>query len=927
MAERNSIGWVKNVATFHANPRSFLSSISVESFVDDLLKDLKSESLNEQTKVLMLDLFLEFPILLCPEKSSGELTAEILISILQQMPTSIKSINLRCHLLLAIETVLITTDNFNWNCKVAQDFASLLMHLISDINDRKQGSSNRPLRVTACECLRELECCYPGLMSQRLEHLYTMQQQEVTTAHQSYTLLYSVALKNAVQILAQKEGPANGTLKKMLTSNDSFVWSATKDMKELQLSSGEQLFMLPSNNETKELKSILALLLEDSFLFTSVCQNSLFWQITQIVAMVRTISPVIFKSQLVRLFGTKDISCFHSILQMKAVFTDSLFTAEDEHFLLQRLVGMTKHPLLSTPVKLFYLDCVLHFPENRPLNSNPGENLPVLLTVQMTSSLFPNIFNDSITMLCRQNLLSMVYLENEGYRSEKGIGYLFEHLLALYSMVDKNANREITATFFRSVYLFVRYFNFCEKHMENLTKTLLELYKSQSSLALYFINLINETKILLEFQPWSVSLSKGLQSYIVNLPVESSTVKFLPWHLKILSRVAQETNIPQTSTVLFLRRLVFQSDLCQKGDWGLGNALLSVCKHILQHEHLNVVFMHLADLLQHLMHRFEDIDIRDRSRLYYILLTNVSSDKLCKILNMYPMGGPTKTRSLSSIMTESENFSTMVTIQNTEKTILCLCPIHDEESALLSSAEVSMEESMADEYRLQEYYQYLEDHRASLLGLKYHLTFKGDVEEKYHKLSCIVLQFDLTHSKYEEIDNINIMRLYADRKPPLVTLYLVPKEPHPSVLGVNATFNTENGCTYNSKLDPLHITFPEHFAPLPVPPSCPLDVRYHLFGSLWHALQPDDQNQCEESIFCHKMSKETLQEFVQSHFSKFLVSSQDHEYKIAILLPPKFHILMNARYREDAACFDIRTDNWTILPYLNSYLRDLSHNT
>ncbi|XP_068096661.1 AP-5 complex subunit beta-1 [Hyperolius riggenbachi] len=924
MADRNSTSWSKNVAAFCANPKTYLSSTTVELFVDDLLKDLKSESVNEQTKVLMLNLFLEYPTLLCPDKAAGELTAEILMNILQQMSASVKSITLRCHLLLSIETVLITTDNFSLNFKVAQDFASLLMHLISDINDKKQGSSNRPIRVTACECLKELELCYPGLLSQRLEQLYTMQQQELSGAHQSYTILYSVALKNAVQILAQKEGPPNGTLKQLLASNGSFVWSVTKDMKDLQSLSGEQLFLLPSNSETKELKSILALLLEDSYLLTSVCQNTLFWQVVQIVAMVRTISPVVFKSQLVRLFGTKDISCFHGILQMKAVFTDSLFTAEDEHFLLQRLVGMTQHPLLSAPVKLFYLDCLLHFPENRPLNSNPGENLPVLLTVQMTSSLFPNIFNDASTMLCRQNMLSMVYLENEGYHSEKGIGFLFEHLMAMYNMVDKNADRELTTTFFRSVYLFVRYFSFCEKHMDNLTKALLELYKSQSSLAPYFINLVNQTQKLLEIQAWPVSLSKALQRHIVSLPVSSLTSKFLRWHLKILTRVAQENSISQTSTVLFLRRVVFNSDLCQKGNWGLGNALLSVCKHILQHEHFNMVFMQLADLLHHLMRHFEDIDIQDRSRLYYILLTNVSSEKLGKILNMSPISGPAKTRSLSSIMTESENFSALLTIHNTGKTILHMYPILDKASDLPSSAEMATEETASAKFPLQDYYQHLASHLSSLLALKYHLTFKEDVEDKFHKLISIVLQFDLTDDNYNQINDINVMCLYADRKPPIVTINLVPKEPYPSVLEVNVTFYTEDGLTYYSRLDPLCITFPQLFVPLPLPPSCPVNTRCFLFAKLWQNMKPDEQNQCEESIFCQKMSEQSLHNFVQSHFSKFVVSHQDHKYKIAFLLPPKSHILIYACFQEGTACFNVRTDNWKLLPNLNSYFSDLS---
>lgn len=922
MADRSNSSWVRNVAAFSSNPKSFLLDSAGDGFVDDLLKDLKSDALNEQTKVSMLNLFLEFPTLLCPDKTSGEVTTEILVNSFQQMSPSLKNVTLRCHLLLAIESVLITTDNFNWNCKTAQDFASLLMHIISDVNDKKQGAAHRPLRVVACECLRELENCFPGLFSQRLEQLYSLQQQEVTGAHQAYTLLYSNALKNAIQLLAQKDGPSNGALKQVLTSNDSFLWNATKDMKELRPASGEQLFLLPSNNETKELKSILALLLEDSYLLTSVCQNTLFWQVIQVVAMVRTISPAVFKSQLIRLFGTKDISCFHGILQMKMVFTDSLFTAEDEHFLLQRLVGMTLHPLLPTPVKLFYLDCLLHFPENRPLNSNPGENLPVLLTVQMTSSLFPNIFNDCRTMLCRQNLLSMVYLENEGFHAERGIGYLFEHLMSLYGMVDRKASREISATFFRAAYLFVRYFHYCEKHMENLTRSLLDLYKNNSTLAPYFINLINQTQILLEFQAWPVSLSKALQRQIVELPVDRLTLKNLPWHLKVLSRVAQENTVPQTCSVMFLRRMVAHSDLCLKGDWGLGNALLSVCQHVLQHEHLSKVFMSLADLLQYMMHHFADIDIQDRSRFYYILLTNVSGDKLGKILNMSPTSGQTKARSLSSIMTESENFSTLLTIHNTEKTILHLCPLLDHVKTL---PEASTEENKETEYTIEEHDQHLAHHRSSLLALKYRMTFKGDIEEKFQKLFCLLLQFDLTDGFYEPIGDINVPCLYMGRKPPVVTVNLVPKDPRPSCLVVNATFSTVDGLTYHTRLDPLPVSFPELFVPLPG--SCHLSARCHLFDKLWHALKSDDLKDNEESIFCCKMSESSLSDVVLSHFSKFVVSHHGHGYKIGIVLPPRFHILMSVQGQDDTARFHIRTDNWKLLPYLNAHLLEVSAKT
>ncbi|MEE6483434.1 hypothetical protein FKM82_013549 [Ascaphus truei] len=923
MAVRSSANWNREVAAFFAGPKSFLSNTTVESFLDELLKDLRGETIQEQTKVLMLSLFLEFPTLLCPDEKTGADTTEILMNILNQMSNSAKCMTLRYHLMLAIETVLITTDNFNLNCKTAQDFASLLMHVISDINDSKQGVAYRQLRIMACECLRELENCYPGLLSQRLEQLYSMQQQEATPAHQSYTILYSVALKNAIQLLAQKEGPSNGALKEMLTSNQSFLWRATENTRELWPVS-EQFLLLPSNSETKEFKSILALLLEDSYLLTSVSQSTLFWQVIQVVAMVRTVSPVIFKSQLVRLFGTMDISLFHSILQMKAVFTDSLFTAEDENFLLQRLVGMTQHPLVCTPVKLFYLDSLLHFPENRPLNSNTEENLPVLLTVQMTASLFPTIFNDCSTMLCRQNLLSMVYLENEGFESERGIGFLFEHLMSLYSIVHENGNREITATFFRTVYLFVRYFNFCEKHMENLTHSLLELYKRDCALAPFLISLISQTQMLLELHTWPISLSKALQKLIVDLPIDKLDMKLLGWHLKILSKVAEENTIPQKSTILFLVHVAFHSDICQKGDWKAGNAVLSICKNILQHQHLDAVFTYLADLLQYLVRRFEDIDIQDRARFYYILLTNLSSDKLRRILTMAPAGGQTKARSLTSIMTESEHFSNLLTIQNTEKTIIQLCPILEDLNAFPFCPESSSNESLIAEHVLEEYYEQFTDRNSSLLAMKYNLAFKGDVEPKYHRLFCIVLQFETTDCSYEPISDINVPCLFIDRNPPIVSVNLEPNEPYPSVLFATATYSTQDGLTHHTRLEPLHIRFSDMFVPLPLPIAWPRNAQCQLFDKLWQSFQPAESNQCEESIFCCEMSHKALHSVVLSSFSKFVVLNNSDIYKVGIFLPPQFHILMHVKAQDDTARFSIRTDSWKILPYLNSHLLDVT---
>ncbi|XP_029435169.1 AP-5 complex subunit beta-1 [Rhinatrema bivittatum] len=924
MVVGHGIDWGQRVASFRASPRHFLCNVGTEGFVEDLLRDLKSEKTTEQTKIAMLTLFLEFPLLLCPEAEAGEQTAETLMDMFAQMPNSARFLTLKCHLLLSVETLLVTADSFRESVKAAQELLSLLMQLISDLNDKKQGEALRPLRITACEGLRELESCYPGLLSQKLQLLYSMQQQEATAAHQSYTLLYSVALKNAVQLLAQRGGATPGALRKMTSRNEGFLWHTTENARQCLSVAGEQFLLLSANGETKELKSILSLLLEDLYLLTPVSQSALLWQLIQVVATVRTLSPVIFKSQLVRLFGTADLSLFHSILQMKGLFTDSLFTAEDETFLLKRLVGMTQHPLLSPPVKLFYADCLLHFPENRPLNSNADENLPVLLSLQMTAPLSPTVFQDSSTMLSRQNLLSLAYLENEGPEAERGMGFLSDHVMSLHCIVLHNADREFTATFFRAVFLFVRYFSFSERLMEDMTRRLLELYQKNAALAPYFINLINQTQKLLDIPSWPIALSKALQTLIVELPLQQLVPQMLRWHLKVLARIAKESAISQRSSIQLLMNLALYSDLCSSGDWKTGNAILSVCKNILQHQQLDVVFTTLADLLQYLLLHYEDIDIQDRARFYYTLLTNLSSEKLTTILNTAPAGGQGKTRALSSIVSENENFSTVLTVQATEQPVLQLRRVYDNDCALPVHAD-SWSEGFATDCCLKDYYEQFANSLApSAFTLKYHLAFTESVRPRNHKLFCIVLHFEQPDSSYEPVQDVKVPCLFTDRKPEVLALTLEPRVPCPTLLSVTATYSTQDGVTYHSQLQPLKLSFCDTFLPLPLPSAWSPEARGYLFGELWQAFRPEASGLCAESLFCFPLCQQPLHDFVQNAFARFVASSHSAIYEIGIFLPPKFHILMQIKVLDDTANIRIRTDNWEVLPHLSFYLKEIT---
>ncbi|KAK3536342.1 hypothetical protein QTP86_006372 [Hemibagrus guttatus] len=594
--------WDQRISCFLSSPSQFLSCTTSETFLAELLDRLRDDKTNDNKKILLLSVLSEHPTVLCPTTSAGEETAQELVAILKFTPP--KSISLKCHLILAITNVLICTFCLSTQTKVAEDYLNSLYMLIQDTNDNTGGPSLHSVRAIACECLREMETCHPGLMSQKLEALCHLKQQETTVLHQAYCMLYTQALKNAIRILSQQGDVDNAKLRSVLAGNEGFAWKSANTAKSVLSVSVAQVPQLPTTLDFKELKSIITLLLEESYLMTSPSQAALLRGLVEMVAMVPGISPAIFKSQLLRLFGTTEVELMHATLFMKGMFTDSLFTAEDEHFLLKRLVGMAQHPLLRIPEKIFYMDCILHFPENRPISSSGEECLPVLVTPHLTLSLFPTIFNDSTTMLCRFNLLCLVHLEANEEEDGQGLGYLIDHVKALLRIVDNHGGRETLVTAFRAIFIFLLHFNHMENLAEKLIHRLRELYSRNCHLAPNLINLTDRIQERLDDSLWSS----------------------LGWHLKILARVAQESQIAQRSTICFLLDILVNSNLCERRSWNVGTAILT-----------------------HMSRQYEDTDIQDHARFYYTLLTNLSWEKLAGILAKAPVGEQTKVRSLSSL--------------------------------------------------------------------------------------------------------------------------------------------------------------------------------------------------------------------------------------------------------------------------------------
>ncbi|XP_041837681.1 AP-5 complex subunit beta-1 [Melanotaenia boesemani] len=928
--------WTERISAFFVSPARFLSGTTADTFLSELLRDLRDDRASYSIKLVLLSPLCEYPSLLCPSDSVGEETALELMSVFAQCPP--KSLQFRCQLLVALTCVLQCSSCASSRSHASLDFLDLLLQISQDSGDIHADGAQRLLRTTACECLREMEACSPGLLSQRLELLSGLRQQENCRLHQAVAGLHSLVLRNAVYQLTQEPGAGAEHLKALLGGNASVGWEAEQDSGSTSEDLAPLSCLIPgpmgtvptlhTGPDCKELRSVLSSLLEESYLLTPLCQAGLLFRLTEVVAMVPGIPPAIFRAQLLRLLGTSEVCLFHATLLMKSAFTDSLFSSEDEAFILKRLLVLSQHPLLTTPEKLFYMDCILHFPENRPIScGDSDEVLPVLLTPRLAAVLLPTVFNDSATLLARLNLLSLVYLEAEEEEG-RGLAFLSEHVASLLRIVDSGGGREIVVTFFRAAFLFLLRFCHVERYAASLSDQLCGLYLRHTHLAPHLINMVDQTQDRLCDSNWTLGFLKTLQRGITEAPLAQLTLPDLSWHLKMLARVAEDRQISQSSTLHFLSSILTpsSSSLRLGGDWRRGNGVLTVCHRLLLHPSLDSLLVPLADVLLDLTCRYGDTDIQDHARLYYALLTTLSREKLAAVLapGAGEGGHQVKKRTLSCIMAESEGLTGVLTVHHTEKRIIRLAEAGpglraEAEDSDLNEAE---EEDVPDEAALQTYRAQLSDPGfASQITLTYQLTHSEDRDPRFDHLFSIRLHFQLTNDHYEDLQDISVPCLFRERPSPAVTLRLKPRHPYPTTLQVSAIFTATDGLCWHTALPDIHVAFPQVFLPLPAPRSWAPASRLKVFQGLWDEMCSETTD-AAVSLFCCRLQEAALVALVTKHFLPFLVSDMSckDEFCVLFFLPPRSQVLLKIRSEDDTVHFNIATNNWRLLPHINSYL-------
>lgn len=867
--------WAQRLGAFRASPSAFMAGPEGEDLGRDLLIELRSEKLSEQTKVSLLALSLEYPAQLWPDAAAAEAAATSLLDTLVLLPPRPSA--LRRPLLLAATTVLAAGDALGPTSGASRRLLPLLLGLASG-RDLGRGfgpaSEQRPLQATACECLRELESCKPGLLGDCLGLLRRLLGQEGPV--QPLSLLLALALRNALVIRAKAKAGLQG----LLVAGDAPTpggpwnwalaeeggahpqpqapsWPAAED-EECGLAVLE-----PSPEEARELRAAVAQLLDSSYLLTPVAQAQLLWLLGWALRGLRGQPPVLFKPQLVRLLGTAQLALLHAVLALKAAFGEALFTAQDEALLLRRLTLAAQHPALPLPAHLFYLHCLLSFPENCPLGPAGEEAAPLLLGPRLGRSLLPSLLHDPMALLARLHLLCLLCAEDEE-KEEKGQGwspqrYLGELLAGLRQRAALDGGpRALAALCFQASYLVVRCLATQPLVLTPLTHGLAELYRARPALAPHFVDLLDRVGPEL-----GEPLRAVLRQEVVSRPGRDEALR---WHLKILAKVA-DGNAP-SATLGFLRAAAAHCT-----DWGLQQALLRVCRTLMRAG----VREGLADLLQALARQLEDPDGRDHARLYYILLAHLAGPKLGVALGP-SLAAPALT---SSLVAENQGFAAVLMVQEAPAPIrLSVGP-----------------------------------RRAAGPGPV--LQLQVEVLEPVFSLE---LRFRVQGQLYAPLDAVHVPCLRPGRPCSPLLLPLQPRLPAPTQLSVRALYATPAGLTCHAHLPPVPVNFEDLFLPFPQAPDD--GDKQGFFEELWDSCLPKG---AESRLWC-PLGPQGLEALVSRHLEPFVVVAQPPtSYHVAIRLPPDSRLLLRLEAAQAGGVpVALRTDHWAVLPLAGDYLRGLS---
>lgn len=968
--------WTTNIEQFRRSPESFLAArkISAHSFIMDILQVLGDENLPENLKLQMLfilqekasNLFLEPRSVESAVGSIKELVAQPLKSMLEVYRSQTPSVTVAkmqrsehtrkdilgqssaqaqiyfSQVLVTGTVILITSEIVEINQEVFVDFVGVLTDVIEMVNN----PCNLLVRKIACECLWEMEMSYPGLLHSKLDHLYAQCAAENSPIFQSYMVLFVAVMHHAMENLLKES-----TNKMDDNCLNNFLTSRTEPLKPLYLpKEATKQFLpitiqatafspksssFPGSIDTREIKRAISFLMDSiSFLNTT----GVFHVMCQLMQCVNLagLSPNTFKSQFIAWVSTTDLSVFHMLLLLKMKFLDKLFLEGDEMLLLQRMLLISRQPTIPQGQRLLCFEWLMYFPVEEDINL-VHPSVPYFMDYSQFSYFYPCVF-DSLDITADKLKVLCLCLDHETLNFPGSMGVpLMQCLAPLLSRVQHGIGGRIVVAFFRSVFWYYKHHWNSELRLE-IYKLVLSIVTSHPQFIPHTVDLLNAVSIITPDSSFSNDVLRSLSDHVVSQSVEC-ILPNLMHHLKLLSLAMQATNIPPSPTIRFLVQILEKSEIARNGNWSVGNCVLAVCYSILLHHHTSATVTDLGNLLLYICASYRDIDIRDRARFYYCLLTNVSNRKCSKIL-----ATETPKQGLHQAIADDITTSTFPVpppVKLIKRPFIQLTRVVQLTSGgsledIKSCTFCGQEKVPNTSGLLDQYLKTVEKLYSKEISINYHVHFiDSPLLCTPRIIYALVLKFH-TERQYKTLDDIHVSYLSAAKSSVpsegccQIAVSFCPLDPVPASFQVRAVFSDENGLTSTMNLDELPVHFSDLFIPLHVPSNFEMNqpsvIKGEIFSALWdyfthiQRTSEDPSGTGAESIVCLSVEWSIMGKILEESLLPFVTSASDDEVRLGIFLPPLQHLLLKFRPLNESTVVFIGTDDWRLLNLVESYL-------
>ncbi|KAL0719135.1 hypothetical protein Bca4012_068459 [Brassica carinata] len=560
-------------------PRDWFTSVfSTDSLADLALSTLLRKDFPLQSKLSILVFLDEFSETLFDR--CGDETFDRFVDALRAIVQSPTTDGLKEQALISFASVLVAVESFS--VRHVEAVVDLLLALVN----RPNHGFDRQARAVACECLRQLERAFPGLLSDVAGHLWSLCQAERTHAVQAYLLLFTTVVYNVVD---QK-------LKVSLlsTSVPLVPFNAPNWMRDQSQSQG-------LGPDQKELRRTLAFMLESPYLFTS-CAVMEFMGMVVPLASALELQASMLKVQFLGMVYSFDPMLCHVVLLMYTQFPDAFEGQEKD--IMRRLMLYSKETQIYLVFRLLALHWLMGLLNKLRLSGELGKRKSVL---EMGQKFHPGVFDPLALKALKLDLMVQCSVGLSGGDNGKFAGEL------LVSVSD---------------------FKWLPPWSSETAELLVDMTSKFQILVPVVVSFI-ERLINCEKHQWLGE--RFLQTIDEKLLPKLEKSGLLTAYFPLFHRIAENDTIPPSRLIELLTKYVLTLVDKRGFDvglrlWDQGTEVLGICRTMLSHHKSSRLFLGLSRLLSLMCLYFPDLDVRDNARIYLRMLVCIPGRRLKNIL-------------------------------------------------------------------------------------------------------------------------------------------------------------------------------------------------------------------------------------------------------------------------------------------------------